>query len=99
MAFALMLAAGLYGIEEEIDPPSAVEEDVYGFDDRKLAKFYIKTLPSDLGEAIEEFKASKLAKETLGSHTFDKYIEVKTAEWTDFQRSVTDWECQRYRNL
>ena len=99
MAFALMLAAGLNGIEEKTEPPYAVEEDVYGFDDGKLAKFYIKTLPSDLGEAIEEFKNSKLAKETLGSHTFDKYIEVKTAEWTDFKRNVTDWECKRYRNL
>jgi len=53
LAFAAMLAAGLEGIEEEIEPPNPVEEDVYGFDDRKLAKFYIKTLPVDLGEAIE----------------------------------------------
>jgi len=99
LAFAAMLAAGLKGIEEEIEPPTPVEEDVYGFDDRKLAKFYIKTLPADLGEAIEEFRKSKLMKETLGDHTFNKYLEIKTLEWNEFQRSVTDWELNKYRDL
>jgi len=99
LAFAVMLAAGLKGIEEKIEPPSAVEEDVYGFDDRRLEKFYIKSLPADLKDAIEEFKRSKLAKETLGEHTFRKYLEVKSTEWSEFQRSVTDWELDRYRNL
>ncbi len=99
LAFAIMLAAGLRGIEEKIEPPPAVEEDVYGFDDRRLSKFYIKTLPANLKEAIEEFKGSKLAKEALGEHTFRKYFEVKSTEWSEFQRSVTDWELSRYRNL
>jgi len=99
LAFAVMLAAGLKGIEEEIEPPNPVEEDVYGFDDRKLAKFYIKTLPADLGEAIEEFRKSKLVKETLGDHAFGKYLEIKTLEWNEFQRSVTDWELNKYRDL
>ena len=99
LAFAVMLAAGLKGIEEKIEPPDPVEEDVYGFDDRKLAKFYIKTLPEDLGEAIEEFKRSKLMKETLGEHVFNKYLEIKTTEWSEFQKSVTDWEHERYRDL
>ncbi len=99
LAFAVMLAAGLKGIEEKIDPPPPVEEDVYGFDDRRLAKFYIKTLPADLKEAVEEFRNSKFAKETLGEHTFMKYLEVKSTELRDFQRSVTDWELNRYRNL
>jgi glutamine synthetase len=99
LAFAVMLAAGLKGVEEKISPPSAVEEDVYGFDDRRLAKFYIKTLPADLGEAIEEFKTSKFVRETLGEHTYEKYSEVKSTEWMDFQTSVTDWEVERYHSL
>ncbi len=94
-----MLAAGLKGIEEEIEPPDAVEEDVYGFDDSKLEKFYIKTLPADLGEAIQHFKKSKLMKDTLGEHMFNKYLEIKKTEWKEFQRSVTDWELDRYKNL
>ena len=99
LAFAVMLAAGLKGIEEKIEPPDPVEEDVYGFDDGKLAKFYIKTLPEDLGEAIEEFKRSKFVRETLGEHVFNKYLEIKTTEWNEFQKSVTDWELERYRDL
>lgn len=94
-----MLAAGLDGIEKKLDPPAAVEEDVYGFDDAKLAKFYIETLPADLGEAIEEFEESELAKEALGEHSFKKYLEVKSTEWKDYQRAVTDWELNRYQNL
>jgi glutamine synthetase len=99
LAFAVMLAAGLKGVEEEIQPPSPVEEDVYGFDDQRLEKFYIKTLPSDLEEAIEEFKGSELVRDTLGEHAFNKYLDVKLVEWEDFRRSVTDWEIERYRNL
>ncbi len=99
LAFAVMLAAGLKGIDEKIEPPDPVEEDVYGFDDRKLAKFYIKTLPEDLGEAIEEFNGSRFLRETLGEHVFNKYLEIKTTEWKEFQRSVTNWELNRYRDL
>ena len=94
-----MLAAGLKGINEKIEPPSPVEEDVYGFDNGKLAKFYIKTLPVDLGEAIEEFEKSKFMKETLGEHVFNKYLNIKKTEWNEYQKSVTDWELNRYKDL
>lgn len=99
LAFAVMLAAGLEGINKKIDPPSPVEEDVYGFDNGKLAKFYIKTLPVDLGEAIEEFEKSKFMKETLGEHVFNKYLNIKKTEWDEYQKSVTDWELNRYKDL
>lgn len=99
LAFAVMLAAGLKGINEKIEPPSPVEEDVYGFDNGKLAKFYIKTLPVDLGEAIEEFEKSKFMKETLGEHVFNKYLNIKKTEWNEYQKSVTDWELNKYKDL
>ncbi len=99
LAFAVMLAAGLDGIEKKIEPPAPVEEDVYGFDDKKLAKFYMKTLPPSLGEAIEEFRKSKFMKEALGEHVFSKYLEIKATEWDEFQSSVTDWELNRYKDL
>jgi glutamine synthetase len=60
LAFAVMLKAGLNGIKNKIEPPDPVDEDVYHFDDRKLAKFYIKTLPSSLDEAIGELEKSQL---------------------------------------
>jgi glutamine synthetase len=99
LAFAITLAAGLRGVAEKLEPPPPVEEDVYGFDDRRLAKFYIRTLPATLEEAIKELRNSELARETLGEHTFSKYLEVKSTEWREFHRSITDWELNRYRNL
>lgn len=99
LAFAVMLAAGLEGIKEKMKPPDPVEEDVYEFNDSKLAKFYIKTLPADLGEALREFEQSKFMKEALGEHVFTKYLELKKAEWKGFQRSVTDWERDHYMDL
>jgi glutamine synthetase len=99
LTFAVMLAAGLKGINEKIQPPKPVEEDVYEFDNGKLAEFYIKTLPTDLGEAIEEFEKSKFMKETLGEHVFSKYVDIKKTEWMEYKRSVTDWEYKKYRNL
>ncbi len=99
IAFAVMLAAGLEGIEKKIEPPKPVEEDVFDFDDSKLAEFYIESLPSDLGEALREFEKSKFMKKTLGEHAFDKYLGLKKAEWAEFKRSVTDWERERYMDL
>jgi glutamine synthetase len=96
LAFASMLKAGLTGIKNKIDPPEPVEEDVYEFDDRQLEKFYIKTLPGSLSEAIIEMEKSDLAKETLGDFTFERYLDAKTREWDEYRLQVTDWEIKRY---
>ena len=99
IAFAVMLAAGMKGIEKKIEPPKSVEEDVFDFDDAKLAQFYIKSMPTDLGEALDEFEQSKFIKETLGEHAFNKYLGLKRAEWSEFKQSVTDWERTHYMDL
>jgi len=99
LAFAVMLAAGMKGIEKKIEPPEPVEEDVFDFDDAKLAQFYIKSMPSDLGEALDEFEQSKFIKESLGEHSFNKYLGLKRAEWSAFKHIVTDWEREHYMDL
>jgi glutamine synthetase len=96
LAFAAMLKAGLNGIKNKVSPPEPVEEDVYEFDDRQLEKFYIKTLPGSLSEAIVEMRKSALVKETLGDFTFDKYLNAKMREWDEYRLQVTDWEIKRY---
>jgi glutamine synthetase len=96
LAFAVMLSAGLDGIKKGMKPPEPVEEDVYEFEDSKLEKFYIKTLPGSLGEALSELKGSKLVKEALGVHAFDQYLRNKTAEWDEYRIHVTDWELNKY---
>jgi len=96
LAFAAMLKAGLDGIKKGLEPPEPVEEDVYEFDDAKLKKFYIKTLPSSLKEALDEFERSDLVKETLGEHTFNEYLAAKKSEWDEYRIQVTEWELKRY---
>jgi len=99
LAFAVMLKAGLEGIKNEIEPPESVEEDVYEFDDQKLAKFYIKTLPSSLGEAIEEMSSSRIVKDAVGEFAFEKYLEAKKREWNEYRLQVTEWEIKKYMRL
>jgi glutamine synthetase len=99
LAFTAMLKAGLKGIEKKITPPDPVEEDVYEFDDRELAKFYIKTLPASLGEALAEMSSSTLVKEAIGEFAFEKYLEAKKNEWDDYRLQVSDWEIKRYLRL
>jgi glutamine synthetase len=99
LAFAVMLKAGLDGIKNKTTPPDSVEEDVYDFDDNKLAKFYIKTLPTSLKEAIEEFEKSPLMKDTIGEFTYNKYIEAKKKEWNEYRLHVSKWEIEKYLRI
>lgn len=96
LAFSVMLAAGLDGIQHKSEPPQAVDENVYHFDDEKLAKFYVKTLPASLGEAIAEEEKSALLKEALGEHAFSKHLAAQKRQWEDYSLWVSDWEIKTY---
>jgi len=96
LAFAAMLKAGLDGIRRKLEAPSPVEEDLFHFDEPKLAERRIDTLPSSLGEALARMKASGLMKDALGEHTFRRYIEAKQSEWDSYRLSVSQWELDRY---
>ncbi len=96
LAFAVMLGAGLEGIEKKMEPPDPVEEDVYEFDDTKLAEFYISTLPGSLAEAIAELEKSSLVEKTLGSFSHRKFLDAKKTEWDDYRLRVSDWETEKY---
>ncbi len=99
LAFAVMLHAGLDGIERKLEPPDPVDENVYGFDDARLAELSIGTLPGSLGEALEEMRKSDLMRRALGEHTFNYYLYAKRQEWDAFRIAVTDWEIDRYLEL
>lgn len=99
LAFAVMLHAGLEGIEQELSPPDPVDEDVYGFDLDRLAELAIGTLPGSLGEALQEMAGSALMRQALGEHAFDYYLRAKRQEWDAFRLYVTDWEIERYLEL
>lgn len=96
LAFAAMLAAGLDGIENKLEAPKSIEENIFEFTDKKASRMRVRTLPGSLQEAISKLEKSKLAKSVLGDHAFEKFIEAKKAEIDKFRLAVTDWEINEY---
>ena len=96
LAFAVMLKAGLDGIQQKMTPPDPIEEDVYHLDQTKRKAYNITTLPSSLREALDEMAKDPLVKEALGEHTYKRYIEAKKEEWESYSLQVTPWEIDRY---
>lgn len=96
LAFAVMLAAGLDGIEKNTPLPDPVERNVYEMTEAERIELGIRTLPENLHEAIMLAEGSDLLKETLGEHVFAKLIENKRAEWNRFKAQVTQFELDSY---
>jgi len=96
LAFALMLAAGLKGIEEKLEPPSPVEIDVFRLSENERKKLNIDCLPGSLEEAIREFEKSQLAKEILGEHIFESLLANKRVEWDQYRIHVSQYELDKY---
>ena len=96
LAFAVMLAAGLKGIEEGYVLPEGAEDDVWSLTDAERRAMGIHPLPGSLAEAIEVMERSELVAETLGEHVFDFFLRNKRAEWQDYRRQVTAYELDRY---
>jgi glutamine synthetase len=96
LAFAVMLAAGLKGIEKNYKLPDPVEQDIYHMTEKERKKLGIVELPGSLHEAIQEVEKSALIKETLGEHIFTKFIENKKIEWDRYRMHVSSFEIQRY---
>ncbi|MBC7646518.1 MAG: type I glutamate--ammonia ligase, partial [Pseudopedobacter sp.] len=91
-----MLAAGLDGIQNSIEPPPAIERNIYKMTVREKRKHRIRELPGDLGLALDELEKSELMHATLGEHLFEKFLEAKRAEWLEYSAVVHPWELERY---
>ncbi len=98
LAFAVMLRAGLDGIEKELDPGPPVNKNIYTMSHRERRHLRIDELPSNLSEALDELEKSDLMRETLGDHIFDHFVAAKRAEWDSYIRHVSPWEVDRYLN-
>ncbi|MBN1883267.1 MAG: glutamine synthetase [Deltaproteobacteria bacterium] len=96
LAFAVMLAAGLKGMEKGYDLPDPIEEDLYEFSPEKRKERGITELPGNLYEAIVELEKSELVREALGDHIFNKFIENKKIEWDRFRIHVSKYEIDNY---
>ncbi len=99
LAFAVMLGAGLKGIEDELPLPKEATNNIFKMTEAELKKAKIKTLPKDLGEAIELFEGSALMKEILSAHIHSYFVENKKAEWADYVSTVTQWEQDKYLSV
>jgi len=96
LCFAAMLHAGLEGIEKGYELPDPMEQNLYHLAPEERHRRGIEQLPENLGEAIELAAESELVLRTLGEHTFNRFIEIKRAEWEDYRVQVTPWEIDRY---
>jgi len=96
LAFSVMLAAGLEGIENKYELPEPVEENVYEMCVEEREKRNIGMLPGNLLEAIKLAEKSELVKKALGNHVFNAFIENRKIEWDNYRTQVTDYELKRY---
>jgi len=96
LAFAVMLAAGLKGIEEGYDLPDPIEEDIFEMTADERERRGIASLPGDLAEAIAETEKSELVRETLGDHIFRNFIASKKIEWDRYRTHVSQFEIEHY---
>ena len=96
LAFAVMLTAGLEGIEKNYECPPPVEQNVYEMTAEKRRERGIDSLPEDLGHAIELAENSPIVRRALGDHIFEKFIANKKMEWQEYRAQVHGFELERY---
>ncbi|MFH2037640.1 MAG: glutamine synthetase family protein [Candidatus Zixiibacteriota bacterium] len=96
LAFSLMLAAGMAGVNNGYSLPDPIEKNIFTMTTAERKKLKIDALPDSLENAIRLAKKSKLVKDTLGDHLFNALIANKEVEWDAYRTSVTDFELDKY---
>jgi glutamine synthetase len=99
LTFALLLAAGLKGVEEGYELPEESEDNAFELTPAERAAAGIEQLPQSLGEAVTLMEGSELVAETLGEHLFSHFLANKRREWDEYSAHVTDFEIDRYLPL
>ncbi len=94
LQFTVMLAAGLKGIEDKIEPPEPVEKDIYRMSAEEREALGIESIPENLGQALDHMRQSSLVREAFGEHLFDHFLYIKGREWNEYKSQVFDWEIQ-----
>jgi len=96
LTFAVMLAAGLEGVEKGYELPDPLERNLYKMTESEREDLGVESLPASLGEAIAETEKSELVRRALGDHTFERFISMKKHEWNDYRIQVTPYEIEKF---
>jgi glutamine synthetase len=99
LAFAVMLAAGLNGVEQGYELPPASEDDVWSLTESERRAMGYEELPQNLAEALVAMEGSELVAEALGEHVFEYFLRNKREEWDRYRRNVTPHELRTYLSL
>lgn len=98
LVLAVLLQAGLDGIKNKLTVPEEIVANIFKMSDKERKEAGIENLPNNLYEAVNFMSESTLAKEALGEHIYENYLEGKYAEWDDYRTKVHDWELENYLN-
>jgi glutamine synthetase len=96
LAFAVMLGAGMAGIQKKLELPEPIEEDIFEMNPAERRAHGIKDLPGNLYAAIIETEGSELIRQVLGEHIFNKFIQNKKIEWDHYRTHVSKFEIEKY---
>ena len=96
LTFAVILHAGLDGIEKKYKIKDPMEKNLYHLSENERKEMGIESLPNNLGEAVQHAEGSAVVKKALGEHVFPRYIELKKNEWEDYRIQVTPYEIEKY---
>jgi glutamine synthetase len=95
LAFSVILAAGLDGIERDLAPPPEATDNLHSMSEDERRAAGIRVLPDNLHDAVVEMERSELVAEALGEHVFEWFIRNKREEWAGYRAYVTPWEIDR----
>ncbi len=95
LAFAVMLAAGMKGVEEEYELPREAEDDVWSLNERERTALGLEQLPKNLSDAIRVAEDSELLADTLGEHVYEFFLKNKRTEWEEYRVQVSAFERDR----
>ena len=96
LAFSVLLAAGLRGVEQGYELPAEADANLFEMDDTALANLGIDTLPQSLADSLRVMEKSSLVREALGEHIFEWFLRNKRSEWRAYKTHVSQFELNRY---
>ncbi|MEH7482106.1 type I glutamate--ammonia ligase [Neobacillus drentensis] len=96
LTFAVIAAAGLDGIEQGLEAPAPINEDIFHMTEEERAFLGIDNLPGSLAESIKALESGEIAAKTLGEHVYSEYVSLKKSEWDSYRTAVHTWEIDNY---